>query len=234
MKRKNNAIENRGVLRLLTHCEGLAGDKKFPSLKDVQPAEIADIWPYCFVLDVTTPSDVPTFHYIGKSLEGNRQIDLVILSSNELESQPLIGSTPTRLGQAAKLYHRVLSSKSPVATSGTFEHPNGNSVLYRSILMPLSVDQENLDYLLGAVTSREVTNEGLRSYQVQHMNGNGSWEVNFVSDEKEVALSIAHKHINGIPGNVRVVEEIHDQAAHCYRSNVVFEKSTEDVAQSQQ
>ena len=45
-------VERRLVLRLLGYWRPLCEDREFSSLSDVDPAQIPDMWPHCFVLDV--------------------------------------------------------------------------------------------------------------------------------------------------------------------------------------
>ena len=224
-KRKYSPAENRLILQMLTYWKAMCGDRAFPSLVDVNPSDISDIWPQCFVLDVSGSTESPIFHYIGKSLDADRQIDLALVSGKPALDDDLFRATPTSLGQAAKNFRQVLSKKSPVSTSGVFEHPNGKTILYRSILLPLSDDQKTFNYLLGAVSSRRVASDTISIYEVQTEQRGGPWHVDFVSDEKDTSLSVARRRYeSGDYASVRVVEEIHDPTIRLTNSRIIFEK----------
>ena len=47
--------------------------------------------------------------------------------------------------------------KKPIADVGQFTNANGDEVYYRSILLPLSSDQENVDYVLVAFSFKIAT-----------------------------------------------------------------------------
>ncbi len=49
----------------------------------------------------------------------------------------------------------VLAKKVPMTTSGEFRHVQGGTVLYRSILLPLSEGRGTIDFLLGAANCRK-------------------------------------------------------------------------------
>ena len=64
MSKKSASSENRMVLQLFSYWKRIAKDRQFPSLVDVDPNTIGEIWPYCFILDVTSEVPKPVFHYI--------------------------------------------------------------------------------------------------------------------------------------------------------------------------
>ena len=51
----------------------------------------------------------------------------------------------------------VAQMKKPIADVGQFTNANGDEVYYRSILLPLSSDQENVDYVLVAFSFKIAT-----------------------------------------------------------------------------
>lgn len=213
------------VLQLFTYWKRISKDRLFASLVDIDPNAISSIWPQCFILDVTTDVERPVFHYIGKSLERDRQIDLA-LSENDhsIDSGP-VKVPPTRLGQAARNFRQAILKKTPVTSGGVFAHPNGNTVLFRSILLPLSDNDRVFNYVLGAVSSREVSPAAKSSFEVQIGTATGQWQMDLIADDRDEALFIARRRYSGSrEPAVRVVEEIHDPATHLSRSKIIYEK----------
>jgi hypothetical protein len=60
----------------------------------------------------------------------------------------------TLLEQAVGICDEVLARKVPITRGGEFEHVQGGTVLYRSIILPLSEGQGPIDFLLGAANSK--------------------------------------------------------------------------------
>jgi hypothetical protein len=225
MSKKSATSENRMVLQLFTYWKRISKERLFPSLVDVDPNGIADIWPHCFILDVTTEVDRPVFHYIGKSLERDRQIDLALAEIEKTELDEPKRTPPTRLGQAAKNFRQTILKKSPVSSGGVFEHPNGKTILFRSILLPLSDNDRTFNYVLGAVSSREISKDIRSSFEVQIGTPNGQWQMDLVADDRDEALFVARRrYSNSREPAVRVVEEIRDPATHLSKSKIIFEK----------
>lgn len=225
MSKKSASSENRMVIQLFTYWKRISKDRLFASLVDVDPNAISVIWPHCFILDVTTDVERPVFHYIGKSLERDRQIDLALADNDQSGDGGPTQVPPTRLGQAAKNFRQAVLKKAPVTSGGVFEHPNGKTILFRSILLPLSDDDRVFNYVLGAVSSREVSQVAGSTFEVQIGTDTGQWQMDLVADDRDEALFIARRRYSGSrEPAVRVVEEIHDPATHLSRSRIIYEK----------
>ncbi len=234
MSKKSASSENRMVLQLFNYWKRISKDRLFPSLVDVDPNSIGDIWPYCFILDVSTDVAKPVFHYIGKSLERDRQIDLALAETDSVEENGEHNTPPTRLGRAARYFRQTLLKKAPVTSGGVFAHPNGKTILFRSILLPLSDDDRTFNYVLGAVSSREVLQINRSSYEVQIGTEKGQWQMDLVADDRDEALFVARRRCSGgRESAVRVVEEIHDPTTHLSRSRIIFEKHRRTADSSQ-
>lgn len=225
MSKKSASSENRMVLQLFSYWKRISKDRQFPSLVDIDPNAIGEIWPYCFILDVASDVPKPVFHYIGKSLERDRQIDLALAETESSEERDGQSVPPTRLGRAARYFRQVLLKKAPVTSGGVFAHPNGKTILFRSILLPLSDDDRTFNYVLGAVSSRDVLQVTRSSFEVQIGTEKGQWQMDLVADDRDEALFVARRRYSGgREPAVRVVEEIHDPTTHLSRSRIIYEK----------
>ena len=146
------ALERRMAFRLLHHWREAGGEDGFPRLEDIDREVLADIWPECYVLDVVTSPENPSFHTIGQAF--------IEQCGRDFTGQPV-----SELSENTLLYHsaaqvsRVLRKGVPISLGGSFENANGQTVLYRSILLPLSDDQENIIQLLGAANSRVLSED---------------------------------------------------------------------------
>ena len=62
----------------------------------------------------------------------------------------------TLLGQATLYWRKVVEKRVPISIGGEFRHRDGRLILYRSIILPLSADERQIDHLLGAANYRAV------------------------------------------------------------------------------
>ncbi len=139
------------VLRLLSQWREWCGEDQYPSFTDVDPTQIAEIWDYCFVLDIVGHEENPVVRTVGSELQ-NYHPEAV---RNRALSDVTAGSL---IEHAASYYQEILHRGVPISRGGEFIKYDGMKVLYRSIIMPMSDDGINVSGLLGAANCREVPN----------------------------------------------------------------------------
>ena len=145
-------MERRLVLRLLAHWRSLCEERKFPSFADVDPDEIPDIWPFCFVLEILDHEEEPVFRAIGDDLAAFSKIDLADRHISDASADTLPGVSISYLDE-------VLDKGVPISRGGEFFKTDGTRVLYRSILLPMSDDGEEISGILGAANCREIEDD---------------------------------------------------------------------------
>lgn len=142
-------IERRLVLRLLGHWRDLCGDRTSPTFEALDPASIPDMWPHCFILEGIGDGAVPVFRVVGEELAAQAGVPLV--------GAPITAApSDTLAGRAVSYADEIVRTGIPVSRGGSFVNAAGNSVLYRSIILPMSDDGETMSGLLGAANCREV------------------------------------------------------------------------------
>lgn len=133
-------------LRLTMRLMGLwwirRGERRFPTLEDFNPAELSDVWRDCFTLMLKNPLPQSTFVHVGKAIAEASG------DSEELVTLELVEEN-TLLGRAASDVESVLERGLPLIESGEFMDFRGQTVMFRSILLPVSRNQEKIDYLIG-------------------------------------------------------------------------------------
>lgn len=144
--------ERRLVLRLLSYWHELCGDRNFPSLAEIDPTQIPDLWEHCFVLEIGGHAENPVFRSIGAGLAEQAGLNLTDKRVTDLPEQTLVAA-------AVSYVDEVLRKNVPISRGGEYLAPDGVRVHYRSILLPMSDDGETISGLLGAVSCREVTEE---------------------------------------------------------------------------
>ncbi|HER25540.1 MAG TPA: hypothetical protein ENI69_00360 [Rhodospirillales bacterium] len=144
---KNDGMERRMVHRLLMHWRSAQQGEGIPDLKDVLSRDLGDIHPCIYVLEIDDELADPFFQRIGLAFadEGN----------NLLVGQPLSEAPEnTLLCHAAKYFSRVQVKQIPITLGGEFEHTNGDTILYRSIIMPTCDDDGAMRFLIGAANCK--------------------------------------------------------------------------------
>jgi hypothetical protein len=122
-------------------------ERRFPTLEDFNPVELSDVWRYCFTLMLKNPLPQSPFVYVGKAIAEASG------GSGELVTLEQAGED-TLLGRATSDAERVLEGRIPLIGNGEFVDFRGQTVLFRSILLPVSHNQEKIDYLIGAARSK--------------------------------------------------------------------------------
>jgi hypothetical protein len=139
--------EQRLVLRLLAHWRELAGDRPMPDFEDFDPWDVPEMWEDSFLIDARDPSAL-VFHSVG----GNH-ID--VLGRDPSAQLVSMVDEDTLLGRAVSYAAEVIECKGPMTLGGLMADSDGNTRLYRSVLMPLAHGRGMA--LLGAANSRIVT-----------------------------------------------------------------------------
>ncbi len=145
-------MERRMVLRLLARWRQWQDDDDFSSFSCVDPEEIEDMWPYCFVLDFLGYEEDLVVRMVGDALADYMPYDVV---NNRLSDLP----AGTLVEHAAAYYPEILHRGVPISRGGEFKKYDGKKVLYRSIILPMSDDGRTISGLLGAANCREVSGE---------------------------------------------------------------------------
>ena len=142
--------ERRLVLRLLDYWRRVTAERRWPRPGDFYPAALPDLWRFCFLIDLTGTDrgGERTFSYIG---DFHREMyDLDMIGTAVAKADPNI-----LLSRATSYIDEVLERQVPVTCGGRFVDRRGYGVLYRSILLPLSNDNDTITAILGAANCQE-------------------------------------------------------------------------------
>jgi len=134
------------VHRLLMHWRGAQQSDQIPEMTAVLARDLGELVLDIYVLDIR--GDEPVFERIGSNLLADGGKGLV--------GEPVSDAPKTMLlGQALKYYSKVQVKQIPITLGGEFEHDNGKTILYRSLIAPLNNEDGESAYLLGAVNCKE-------------------------------------------------------------------------------
>ena len=139
--------ERRLVLRIFDYWEFLRGERRFPSPDDVNSADLPEDWRNCVLIDTCGPMESWEFHHIGEGYDGLGQ-------AGALGSKWISGEKNSFTGLTTSYIPKVLVRQIPISISGEIER-GGECIRYRSILLPLSADGEQVTAILGAANRSE-------------------------------------------------------------------------------
>ncbi len=143
--------ERRLVIRALEHWNRWRGDNPFPAPSQVVPAELGADWDDSVLMELSIDGGNWVFRHVGANLKTPDMGDGVGWPVEECSESMLVR-------HATAYFPKVLQKHIPVSMSGEFKHGIA-TILYRSIVLPLSSDGTTIDGLLGAANSRTVTSQ---------------------------------------------------------------------------
>jgi len=140
--------ERRLVGRALACWEESRGNRRFPNRSDFHAVINARLGGFIFLVAV------------GDSVDSDRVIESDDALRNALRLEPvgrkMIDIMPSSTEKGLSFCRTAAELKKPIADIGRFTNAGGEDVCYRSVLLPLSDDQENVNYLLGAISYKTV------------------------------------------------------------------------------
>lgn len=136
-----HGTEQRMTFRLLSYWNRIRTDRPMPSLKDVQISELPEVYHHTFTIELGESEEDHRFSYFGPHLATIFKQDytghFLVEALNDVTINNTIG-----------FYPKVTSSRGPVSESSEF-FLDGKEVRYRSIILPLSSNGTDIDFLFG-------------------------------------------------------------------------------------
>lgn len=142
-----NPRERRLVLRLLGYWRQIAGERDWPMPADVNGTDIADMWPYCFLIDLG--SGAPVYRFVG-------EYHCRLYGADPSGTALTAAKSETLVGRSSSYVQEVVNRRVPITYGGQFVDHEGRGLLYRSILLPLSADGKSIDSVFGGANCREL------------------------------------------------------------------------------
>ncbi len=142
------ATERRVVGRMLARWDDLCRGRAFPSRADLERAGAGELESNLFLIAV-----------------GDEEVDDEVIASGSefrdaLSVDPVgrrvIDIMPSATEKGLSFCRTAATLKKPIVDVGNFTNLRGEEILYRSIILPLSDDQETINYLVGAFSYKHV------------------------------------------------------------------------------
>jgi hypothetical protein len=145
--------ERRMHVRAYNYWVSLLEGRDFPSIEDLEPAEVSDFAAHSVLLDFTCGRDNPAIPYVGPSIRDECGLD---------DDMRAIADVPSRslLSRLTDHYMQIIANRAPVGFEAEFENQRGVNICYRGILMPFSSDGDTIDFIYGVINWKHVEAAG--------------------------------------------------------------------------
>ncbi len=140
--------ERRVSVRAYNYWASLLAGREFPSVSDLNANDISSFRDSSILLDFTLSAENPVLRYIGKGLR-----DESGLSTTEIRPQDVPGRS--LLSRLTAHYLEILANRAPIGFEAEFVNTNGKLTMYRGILLPLSDDGQNINFIYGVISWKE-------------------------------------------------------------------------------
>ncbi|TNE29158.1 MAG: hypothetical protein EP350_10080 [Alphaproteobacteria bacterium] len=141
--------ERRMQVRAYNFWAGLLDNRNFPSIEDLDPANLDDFGPYSVLLDFSVGIEDPAVQFLGAELGKECRGEGEIKRLSDVPPRSL-------LSRITDHYLQILANQAPIGFEAEFVNLAGNTVLYRGILLPFSSDDDTIDFIYGVINWKEM------------------------------------------------------------------------------
>lgn len=124
----------------------LRGNRQFPSESDVDPDDLHEIWPSCFLISIDDVARNLGYRY---SYLGN---DLIEAYGDDVKNPDVaLRLLSTANMSMIKRCDEVIQGKSPVIDESEFVNFKGVRIRYRACMLPLGYPDGTVSHILGCM-----------------------------------------------------------------------------------
>lgn len=140
--------ERRLTHRLVDYWQQIKGDRPFPMVNDIDPDEIADMWEYCYLIQISKSTDFSREHaysltFLGRALQSFRQ-----QGDSAHEAAFLMTLPPDKLDT---IYTEMLMTRLPIVENvDDFYTPIG-VIKYRQAICPIGTEDGQIRGIFGGM-----------------------------------------------------------------------------------
>ncbi|MGE5562362.1 MAG: hypothetical protein ACM3ZV_03550 [Bacillota bacterium] len=141
--------ERRMHVRAYNYWVSLLEGRDFPSIEDLEPADVTDFAANSVLLDFTCGRDNPAIPYIGGAIREECGLT---------EDTRTIADVPSRslLSRLTDHYLQIIANRAPIGFEAEFANQREETICYRGILMPFSSDGDTIDFIYGVINWKHV------------------------------------------------------------------------------
>lgn len=141
--------ERRMQVRAYNHWASLLNDRNYPSIEDLDPANIDDFGPFSVLLDFSKGIEDPSIQFLGAELANECGAEGTIEKLSDVPSRSL-------LSRITDHYMQILANQAPIGFEAEFINDSGITIMYRGILLPYSSDNDTIDFIYGVINWKEM------------------------------------------------------------------------------
>lgn len=144
--------ERRMQVRAYNHWASMLGDRTFPAVEELDPANLEDFGPYSVLLDFSLGIEDPAVQFLGDELAAECG------STDRIER---LSDVPARslLSRITDHYMQILANQAPIGFEAEFVNQRGITIMYRGILLPFSSNDETIDFIYGVINWKEIADQ---------------------------------------------------------------------------
>ncbi len=140
--------ERRISVRAYNYWASLLAGREFPSVSDLNANDITAFRDSSILLDFTASAENPVLRYIGKGLRDESGLSTTELAPEEVPGRSL-------LSRLTAHYMEIIANRAPIGFEAEFVNTRGKLTMYRGILLPLSDDGSNINFIYGVISWKE-------------------------------------------------------------------------------
>jgi hypothetical protein len=145
--------ERRMHVRAYNYWVSLLAGRPYPSIEDLRPERIGDFGPHSVILDFSKDEHDPEITYVGASLRAECGLDGRAQRISQVPARSL-------MSRLTDHYLQIIANRAPIGFEAEFLSDKGVNTLYRGILMPLSTNGEDIDFIYGVINWKELADTG--------------------------------------------------------------------------
>jgi hypothetical protein len=140
--------ERRMHVRAYNYWASLLEGRDYPSIEDLDPANVSGFAPNSVLLDFTADPHNPATAYIGTAIRDECDIGSTVTRIDQVPSRSL-------LSRLTDHYMQIIANRAPIGFEAEFENQRGAAICYRGILMPFSSDGDTIDFIYGVINWKQ-------------------------------------------------------------------------------
>jgi hypothetical protein len=141
--------ERRMHVRAYNYWVSLLEGRDFPSIEDLEPADVTGFAAHSVLLDFTCGPDNPAMPYVGAAIRDECGLGDDVRTIADVPSRSL-------LSRLTDHYLQIIANRAPIGFEAEFANPRGETICYRGILMPFSSDGDSIDFIYGVINWKNV------------------------------------------------------------------------------
>jgi hypothetical protein len=144
--------ERRMQVRAYNFWASMLDNRNFPSVDQLDPANLPDFGPYSVLLDFTGGIEDPGVNFLGGKLAEECGADGPIRHLSDVPRRSL-------LSRITDHYMQILANQAPIGFEAEFVNQRGSTILYRGILLPFAANDDKIDFIYGVINWKELADQ---------------------------------------------------------------------------